>query len=167
MSSFGQSGGVPVRCLKDASLPTVTLSGGALLNVRTNPLPQAVNLTWTSTNATDCDASSSGSGVSWNQIGIGTLGTKTITVPSGTGMNMNYTVKCTGPGGATTGLPVNISTVCYPKSCTLQSCVEGGSASYGVADASTCDAASTCSTDSDCTPRSPNPGGWREISPQN
>jgi hypothetical protein len=145
--------------------PTVTLQNTTLINIKTTNLPYTVTLTWSSNNATGCDASSSGSGVSWNENNVGTAGTHDINIPAGTGMNMNYTVTCTNSVGSTDSTPVNISTVCYPQKCQAQICGddESNSSFIGASNLSDCDAASSCSSDGDCAPR--NIKGWREILP--
>lgn len=144
--------------------PTATLTPNlTTIDVAVTPLPQTVTLTWSSSDATQCSASSTSG--TWNAVNMGTLGTHDVIVPSG-GMNEQFTVTCSGPGGSTNSAPALISTVCYPKVCSSQTC--GNDASnpiYGASNASVCSAMppSMCSSNTDCMAR--NISGWKEVAP--
>lgn len=143
--------------------PTVTLNpSSSLINVKTSGLPQTVTLTWSSTNATNCDVAST-SGM-WSALNIGASGNHPVAVSSGI-MNERFTVTCHGPGGDASAV-ASISTVCYPQVCASQTCGNDTSgAIYGVSNQSTCSPQSTCSADTDCMPK--NIIKWREVAPTN
>jgi len=140
--------------------PTVSLSANPLtINLNTGgSLPQNVALSWTVNGATSCTKS----GGSWSGT-IANPTTGTDSSVSQTVGTVDYKLTCTGLGG-TTSADVTVTTGCYVKSCSGTSCALGTSLTpTGSTTTAACTALDACSTDTDCTPRTPT--GWQEVAP--
>ena len=149
--------------------PTVTLNASPLtINLDSGLLPQPVAISWTQTGATSCVESCNVGGVpttcaNWGSTiaspgASGTVSGIMQTVPI-----MDYKLTCTGPGG-TTSADQSVTTGCYVKSCSGTSCSLGTDiTATGSTSTAACDALSTCTTDDDCTPRTPK--NWQEVAP--
>jgi hypothetical protein len=143
-------------------LPAITLNANPItINLDSNPAsPWPVNITWSTTNVTGCNASSD-NGL-WN-------GAK-ATASSGVGdiVNLNadhtletFTLTCSGSGG-TASASTSVTTGCTKKTCSAGVCT-GIFVPSGSVDASWCVSNSSCSSDNDCAPKSS--GAWKEVSP--
>lgn len=137
---------------------TVTADGTDVLKIDlgASVLPRNATIAWSSTDATTCDATGG-----WTATNIGTSGTHIVAVSGG--ISDNFTITCQGPGGNGSDF-ATIMTVCYPKTCISQACVNDISGiRTGVSNTNICTNSSTCSVDPDCQTRSV--GDWKEVAP--
>lgn len=160
-----------------APKPAITVSGGGLINVRTAVFPYNTNISYNVTNAADanlssCTVTTSGltpAGSIWNPAiynytsPVAATVTESFSFSIAAAINAKYEVACTGDGGENKE-STTLATVCYPMTCQSRACDENTSLPvYGVINATSCDATSTCSNDAECETKTP--GEWKEVTP--
>lgn len=139
--------------------PTVTLSAGPnpIILSPTKNLPQAVDLTWTVTDATSCTAVSTNG--SWSGAISPSNGAYSVSVPVGT-TSVTFTLDCNGPGGNDSGI-VTVLVGCQNKACGVGDVCDTGA--FVSTSTYTCN--QECTMDSQCVSSPLAPSKYREVAP--